>query len=104
MARHLNSTQERILLELSGRGDRVRVSVRDLCESIGIDYDGFESAARDLYRGDMIAYHYNANDSNNPSYSITWIGEDWLAARPAPSVKPPRRGLFGFLRRKEPAA
>lgn len=102
MARHLNALQERILLELSGQGRKV--SVRDLCETIGMDPSDWQRAHGDLVLADMIAYHYNGNEYENPSYSITWVGEDWLAKRPAPSVKQPRRGLFGFLRRKEPAA
>lgn len=100
MTVRLNALQERILLELSGRGNQVKVSVRDLCDSIEIDYADFEGAVRDLYYGDMIAYGYNVGDSKNPLYSITWVGEEWLAKRPDRSAEPrPKRRWFGLARR-----
>lgn len=102
MTTHLSALQERILLELAGQGRKV--SVRDLCDTIGMDPADWERAHVRLALDRMITYHYNSNEYENPFYSITWVGEDWLAKRPAPSVRPPRRGLFGFLRRKEPAA
>ena len=91
MTAHLNALQERILLELSGRNQRV--SVRDLCDTIGIEPDAFARAKRGIYLADMISYHPNFGEHENPSYSITWIGEQWLANRPAPStaVQPKRR-------------
>jgi hypothetical protein len=98
MTARLNALQERILLELSGRGERV--SVRDLCDSIGIDPGRFASARTRLYLADMISYHPNLDEHKNPSYAITWIGEDWLAKRPKPSVgSRPRRRWFGLVRR-----
>jgi len=97
---HLSALQERILLELAGRGNRVKVSVRDLCETIGMDPAEWERANTALILGNMISYQSNMNEYENPYYSITWVGEDWLAKRPQPSIGPlPRRRWFGFARR-----
>jgi hypothetical protein len=102
MPTHLTALQERILLELSGQGRAV--SLHDLCDVIGADPSDCKKAGADLWLADMIERQYSYRDGpENPRYSITWIGERWLADRPKPSMKdepdighPPWWRLFGF--------
>jgi hypothetical protein len=102
MGVRLSALQERILLELSGQGRAV--SVRDLCDVIGMDPADWKEARYRLWMDDMIKAHYSSRGSANYSWSITWIGERWLADRPEPSPKPvlppaTRRRRFGLARR-----
>lgn len=94
----LSVPQERILLELFGRGRAI--SVRDLCETIGIDPSDCMRACTGLWLADMIKRQYGFEEgSDNAWYSITWIGEKWLADRPRPSTAPvPRRRWFRLAR------
>lgn len=98
MPTRLTPLQERILLELSGRGRAV--SVRDLCHTIGMDYSDWQKAYRDLYLGDMIKRQFGYPGHDEEWFAITWIGEDWLANRPKPSVQPqPKRRWYQFAPR-----
>lgn len=103
MAVRLTAPQERILLELSGQGRAV--STRDLCDVIGMDPADWKEAKTRLYLDDMIKRRYGyEDDPDDPWWSITWIGERWLADRPKPSVAPAppapaRRWWFGLARR-----
>jgi len=98
----LTALQERILLELSGQGRAV--SLHDLCDVIGADPSDCKKAGARLWLDDMIKRQYGYDDGlENPRYSITWIGERWLADRPKPTVAAapatrPRRWWFGLAR------
>ena len=102
MTTRLSALQERILLELSGQGRAV--SLHDLCDVIGADPSDCKRAGAGLWLDDMIKRQYGYGDeSENPWYSITWIGERWLADRPTPDSAPvpatrPRRWWFGLAR------
>lgn len=80
--------QRRILLELSGR--QGWVGTRDLCDAVGVEHAAFADAKRDLYLGEMISYHPNLAQRDDPYWSITWVGERWLTDHPAVTAKPRR--------------
>lgn len=90
-----DSTEWRILLELEGRA--APVTLRDLCETLGLEPGDAANAMTNLWLGDRTKRDYSGADSE--TWRITWQGQDALRRLDEPEPQPSAHKRHWWTRR-----